>query len=564
RCRVLIGWDSERIQGGIVHASDQAVLCLFEMQSSKQRLFCTFIHAEISGKLRKKLWTDLCNYKSMINDNQWVIMGDFNVSLNPEDHYEGISYMTQDMEEFRDCIDFINMEDLCSSGLHYTWIKSLLNPNNRIMKKIDRVMGNEEFFEKHTRAHVVFANYVADKEEFQGVVKDKWKTQVEGFALFKLVKMLKEMKPIMNKLNWKDGNLFEKVKKLKISLDEIQTRIEVDPNNVTLREQGVSLFKEYTLALEDEEKLLLQKTKVEWLKEGDKNSAYFRKKFLEEQNNMECLDLDGSLFSNKIETQEACKMITEVSNMEIKEAMVDINDNKAPGPDGFTKFLEKALRLFGFHTKMIQWIMMCVTTPSYTICLYGERRGFFKGGRGLRQGDPLSPYLFTLVMEIVLCHGDVNSVSVIKNALDKFSSVSRTQLIALVLSFIQVYWAYVFKLPKVVIDDIEKIFKGFLWNKGELQKGKAKVAWKEVCQPKQNGGLALKPLESWNYAFLSFHVPMINNDVEDILVWRTNNGILKPFSTNQAWKDIRTLNGHVQWWKVIWFSQNIPSHAFVL
>ncbi|GJR88327.1 ATPase, F1/V1/A1 complex, alpha/beta subunit [Tanacetum coccineum] len=58
-CRVLIGWDNEKIQGGIVHASDQAVICLFEIQSSKQRLFCTFIHAEISGKLRKKLWIDL-------------------------------------------------------------------------------------------------------------------------------------------------------------------------------------------------------------------------------------------------------------------------------------------------------------------------------------------------------------------------------------------------------------------------------------------------------------------------------------------------------------------------
>ncbi|GKC09661.1 RNA-directed DNA polymerase, eukaryota, reverse transcriptase zinc-binding domain protein [Tanacetum coccineum] len=58
-CRVLIGWDNEKIQGGIVHASDQAVICLFEIQSSKQRLFCTFIHAEISGKLRKKLWLDL-------------------------------------------------------------------------------------------------------------------------------------------------------------------------------------------------------------------------------------------------------------------------------------------------------------------------------------------------------------------------------------------------------------------------------------------------------------------------------------------------------------------------
>nr|GEV38773.1 hypothetical protein [Tanacetum cinerariifolium] len=157
-CRILIGWDNEKIQCMIVHASNQVVLCLFEIQSSKEIFFGTFIHAENSGKIKRKLWIDLCNYKS-INDKPWAIMGDLNVSLNLKDHSEGISCMTQNMEEFKDCVNAIKMDDICSSRLHYTWTKSILNPNASILKKIDKLIGNEEFLEVHPRAHVVFLPY---------------------------------------------------------------------------------------------------------------------------------------------------------------------------------------------------------------------------------------------------------------------------------------------------------------------------------------------------------------------------------------------------------------------
>jgi hypothetical protein len=53
----------------------------------------------------------------------------------------------------------------------------------------------------------------------------------------------------------------------------------------------------------------------------------------------------------------------------------------------------------GFGIQMSNWIMSCVTSSSFAVLLNGEATDFFRSGRGLRQGCPLSPLLFILVME---------------------------------------------------------------------------------------------------------------------------------------------------------------------
>ncbi|GKB17548.1 RNA-directed DNA polymerase, eukaryota, reverse transcriptase zinc-binding domain protein [Tanacetum coccineum] len=124
------------------------------------------------------------------------------------------------------------------------------------------------------------------------------------------------------------------------------------------------------------------------------------------------------------------------------------------------RFLENILGQFGFHEKLIGWVMTCVSSAAFSICVNGERFGYFKSGRGLRQGDPMSPYLFTLVTEVLtlmvqrkvansnhfkyhwgckeiqltqlcfagdllmLCNGDYKFVEVLKEGLMEFSKTS--------------------------------------------------------------------------------------------------------------------------------------------
>ena len=85
-------------------------------------------------------------------------------------------------------------------------------------------------------------------------------------------------------------------------------------------------------------------------------------------------------------------------------------------------FLEQILLKLGFHEDWVALLMECITTVSYSILVNGEPKGLLRPSRGLRQGDPLLPYLFlfcakglnVLLREAAL-RGEIHGFSICRN-----------------------------------------------------------------------------------------------------------------------------------------------------
>ncbi|XP_035832931.1 uncharacterized protein LOC118481782 [Helianthus annuus] len=408
--RIIIGWNPNIFDVMVLAQCPQVMHIQLVFKLDNKTVFCSFVYAANYYVSRKELWHSLSMHKALVGNKPWCILGDFNTALNIEDSSMGTSSVSTGMRDFQDCVDDIEVVDINRMGIHFTWSQK---PKNGIglLKKIDRVMGNTPFVTDFQNAVAIFkpyrlsdhcpcilsfpeatkvkprsfkfANFLVFKPEFSDIVKKTWESNVNGVHQFWLVKKLRLLKNPLRSTLFKQGNLHKKVEALHVKLDEIQLRIDRDPSNVELRASETLINREFQEASLDEERFLKQKSKVDWLRAGDSNSAFFHSS-LKIRNHCSRIDVikdsDGNLyegdtvfqafvhhyekffgaqgdislnpapdlFSKVLSPQTASHMIRQVTAEEVKKAMFSIAIDKAPGPDGYTTaFFKSAWPIVG-------------------------------------------------------------------------------------------------------------------------------------------------------------------------------------------------------------------------
>ncbi|KAL7204695.1 hypothetical protein ACSBR2_017740 [Camellia fascicularis] len=265
--------------------------------------FSTFVYVENKHDLRLPLFCDLKKIAINHASHPSIFLGDFNVARFSYEKMGGKEGWSSENDIFNSMILDSELEDLCYKGCQFTW-SNKCGGGNFITSKIDRVLVNERWLTVNPNSYALFLppgvsdhspvivhlgseeakfkkrfkffDFWADHVEFLPRVHGVWRKYIRGSPMFRVCQKLKTLKPILKDLNKKEySEISTRVGVAKDHLLNSQIKLDKDPMNLTLQEEERAAYVKYVDLSKAEESLAHQKSRVQWLGLGDRNSKFF-------------------------------------------------------------------------------------------------------------------------------------------------------------------------------------------------------------------------------------------------------------------------------------------------
>ncbi|XP_026378768.1 uncharacterized protein LOC113273230 [Papaver somniferum] len=325
------------------------------------------IHAHVGVVQRIFLWSEM----ELISDlkKPWLVIGDFNSIVSSEEKIGGRAANSRVMQEFNTYLDNCELIQAPKSGLQFSWSNFVL----RIASDHAPLLGVSESIPKPSNIPLKFQKMWLSHPGFMDLVSNCWNEEVVGDPSFVLLQKLKKLKNILRDWNW---NVFGNVNvKIKEAEEEVHKGMELSDNNPADTEILNNLVideNNYNSREVQLKKMLQQKTRTKWVKEGSVNTSFFHTNLKIRQSRnfiSEMEDSNGDIISNqkKIadtlvnhfeknfqfqETEEADSLLEVIPEViteedqhmldavpneeEINEAIFNMDPESSPGPYGFS------------------------------------------------------------------------------------------------------------------------------------------------------------------------------------------------------------------------------------
>ncbi|KAL5565930.1 hypothetical protein UlMin_029094 [Ulmus minor] len=260
-------------------------------------------------------------------------------------------------------VDNLGLVELPSQGLKYSWSNGR-GASKEIKAKLDRGIANSDWWNLFPNADMKVLPQVSS--DHSPVVLNS-----EGYLSF-------ARRPFRFEAIWTRDRRSHWIVEHAWAKAECQA----NRDDVVSWEREKDLKCQIDKLLRREELLWFQKAKIQWRLEGDRCSRFF--------------------FMTTI-IQDNAELLRIPSWEEVRNVVLSMGAFKAPGPDGMVSwlFIKEVLLAYGFDTRWVGWVSECISSATMKLLINGAYFRDIKPKRGLRQGDPLSPYLFILCTEIL-------------------------------------------------------------------------------------------------------------------------------------------------------------------